>query len=772
MLSLSVKEAVTTIRENMVARYVDGDPAAAESYFARFRSFVSENQEAAMVVTGAQLHPINQFLHLPRLNVKEALYRPIQAAIINILIAQSKIHHGDLEELFSDLKDQGMLTDETEERLRKGLQAIDYLRISLAEYQCLLPQERGGDTCLKPERKIFSPDFIEWIFQEKPKIGEVLAEAQTALAGIAPIYKEQHRERREYGMSTELGGGFALREGNLDFSSEEEPDPQKYIFDFFEHLSRTGGEPTDSAMHFLYRSIDAKCVSDDPELCHQFKNHVFDNWIRQKHFAEAARVLSRTRLLRMLFPEYAKIVSKPSPGKYYLQGDEMLANLLYLREDVAENPECRAIWEDVKTTGKVKVLRLAILLRNSADAQAAFDKIDPEKRIISQTEREEIAFLIEHQGCLFPPSSKEKREAAMKGRNGHMQLDIASSGERVNPFEHKRFAEIMDGNESLASAVIALNASQKIAINPVCPDKERILTAATHFYQEHKYREYLENAIKHNADFFWSLVESVLAKIDEKTRKKYITGLQQSPGIIVSRMINALIAEKRYPLGESDIGTLSDIIPLLDSETLVAECSALDEKKEDTISYSVVRENGEQKTATVSFCTPRTSASLKNMGIAFSNNECSIEQATTFPIDDENMIITAHVRYTGKADKSQIRTGIGAFVKRDSETIEKTKKSPSFSEYPEITINTDENAIEIITFGEVIPAYTFADIMGIFAEMKITPDHFVLTTKETMKYRTNAKPIIAPAGIHDKFFFFDGHHYSRRHKRKNFRCPF
>jgi hypothetical protein len=40
-----------------------------------------------------------------------------------------------------------MLTDETEERLRKGLQAIDYLRISLAEYQCLLPQERGGDTC-------------------------------------------------------------------------------------------------------------------------------------------------------------------------------------------------------------------------------------------------------------------------------------------------------------------------------------------------------------------------------------------------------------------------------------------------------------------------------------------------------------------------------------------------------------------------------------------------------------------------------------------------
>jgi hypothetical protein len=102
----------------------------------------------------------------------------------------------------------------------------------------------------------------------------------------------------------------------------------------------------------------------------------------------------------------------------------------------------------------------------------------------------------------------------------------------------------MDGNESLASAVIALNASQKIAINPVCPDKERILTAATHFYQEHKYREYLENAIKHNADFFWSLVESVLAKIDEKTRKKYITGLQQSPGIIVSRMINALIAEK------------------------------------------------------------------------------------------------------------------------------------------------------------------------------------------------------------------------------------
>jgi hypothetical protein len=56
-----------------------------------FDHFVSENQEAAMVVTGAQLHPINQFLHLPRLNVKEALYRPIQAAIINILIAQSKI---------------------------------------------------------------------------------------------------------------------------------------------------------------------------------------------------------------------------------------------------------------------------------------------------------------------------------------------------------------------------------------------------------------------------------------------------------------------------------------------------------------------------------------------------------------------------------------------------------------------------------------------------------------------------------------------------------
>jgi hypothetical protein len=121
------------------------------------------------------------------------------------------------------------------------------------------------------------------------------------------------------------------------------------------------------------------------------------------------------------------------------------------------------------------VLRLAILLRNSADAQAAFDKIDPEKRIISQTEREEIAFLIEHQGCLFPPSSKEKREAAMKGRNGHMQLDIASSGERVNPFEHKRFAEIMDGNESLASAVIALNASQKSRLTQCAQIKKGFL---------------------------------------------------------------------------------------------------------------------------------------------------------------------------------------------------------------------------------------------------------------------------------------------------------
>ena len=758
----SILQTLMILRENMTTRFVSGDKNTAEQYFQEIQQILSSKREDCLTLSSEQTYPVRRFFPTTGVNVKEDLYRPIQTAFLNILTEQGKIHHGNLEDLISQLIQDGHFTKNSADIIIAGLKAIDYLRMRLAQYHALTPFKKTK------EANTITQEFLEWAQTHIPSLGKILVDIQNALALIEPISRNQQEENR-YGTfgSTLYRNGFYEEKGQLGFRGDirEVPEKRLFLFSALEHIGNTGLQPDEKMAVFLYHAAQEYTDEKNGDLSRFF----FNTLLQQQYFSEAVFWFARLQLLQKIFPAYANIIETISPNTSYLAGDEMLASLFALQEHVAQDEEMQFIWSDIQRSGNMKILRLALLIRQSHKSpQATLREMDPRGELFSEEEIADIAFLVEHQRCLVPPGNKAGAHETQRNNEPNViQFDLTVFGKQVNPILIEAFDRKLappEGRDSrhLMAPLFAINLARKIAINPRRNDLSEIKTSLIRFYKQYHFLRFIRNALEKHESFFWEIFsdaflnETNIQPTDGEL-KQYFDALKQYPSVLYTRMIDALgrlPREERNSLLANSFSYLEKVIKYFDYASMQAEYETLQKSPNDSVAYTLLSENRKDRFK-ICFRVPRTAIALENIGIAFSNHHWSLEQASTLPLNGETTLITLEGKYTGHEHHASFQKALDEYIAISKEPagrlLKKTNgKEECFSEEPNVIVNTEESSVEIISYEPFVPAYALANILHVFGKHGLTPLHFTLVTK----IRKTQKNTVY--GIHDKFYFEPG----------------
>ncbi|QQS58797.1 hypothetical protein IPN35_04300 [Candidatus Peregrinibacteria bacterium] len=752
----SIIQTLMIIRENMTSRYIGGDKETAKQYFTGIEEFIASNKKEVNTMASEQAYKIHRFFQLKNLDVKKELYRPFQTACINFLIEKGNVHHGGIEDLLYAFFQEKDCAKISLERAEKGLKGIHYVRMQLARYFSVAP---SGSTSKMTEANTITPEFLEWAMQNISNIEEIFVDIQTALAIIEPISRDQGAK----GISREipLRDGFCEEKGRLNFQgSIEKISKVDFLISTLRYVGKNGFHPNAKTASHLYASAQ-KVASDKEDLLH-FQNFFFTELIETRFFSEAILWVSRMKLLQEIFPAYKDMAQTIHKDDCYSKGDEMLASMLFLQKHVADDPDIRCIWNSIEKSGNTKVLRLALLIRNSQKGvEEALREVDPQQKIFSAEEITDVNFLVEHQRCLIPPGNKE---GSKQVRTGRFQFDITVFGEHVNPIAIEALSQELTDKEHLLASLFALNLARKVAINPERTDLFEIKTALSRFYKQYQFLHFIRGALRgNNEEFFWdslsdSFVEKTSINPQNGELEKYRDSLKKYPSALYTRMIDALGKASNEEITEAlsnPLTCLEKVIHYFDYGSMQKEYETIQKDPEQKVAYSILPEKKEGMVAKIFFRVPRTSSALENMGIAFSNHHWSIDQASALPFDEDKTLVTLEVKYTGTEPKPSLDQAIEEYMAiengEQNKILEKSNgKNEVFSEMPEVIICEKEGSVEIISYEKHVPAYALANILNAFGQYDLTPLNFTLVTK------TRGKRNSTIHGIHDKFFFGQG----------------